>query len=592
MTVRPAAQVCVRRSASVLSGFVAAIAVGILAGSVALMALAADSLAQDDWNAVTLSDSVISFGAVTTGGLHAIAVTITNDLDVPVEVIGAAFDEPVFSTDLMDTVALPGLEIPPQSSHEFHVYFSSEQNVDYTDFLRIELDRGVRPLVAEVSAQAQCPDSYYSVTRNKWAQELKTVLTDLIDGHTSLGYTTARDSMYGHIDNVGGWVECVYTGRKAFFNTRAGATANGFNCEHTWPQSFSGDAEPMRSDIFHLYPTDETANSKRANLDFGPVTSVSWTVGGSKLGNDAQGQLVFEPRDVHKGNVARTIFYYIIRYNGAYNQWQNPSKLETWLRAWHVSDPPDSAEEARNQHIYVLQHNRNPFIDHPELADRISSFFGTAVRDLAPELAVAPQAVCLDTVGFDSTVCYYVALANSGSDTLDVSSITSTNPAFVADKASLNLAPESYEYVGITYVSGQSALNDSTRIVILSNDADESTVEIPVSVVVVGGAGVGGGNVGGTEPRDLRLYQNSPNPFGQRTTIAFDLDRAGDVDLAIYNIHGQLVSRVLRNQSLPAGEHHVAFSADGLPSGIYYYRLAAGERVLTKSMLLLGGRRP
>ena len=157
MTVRPAAQVCVRRSASVLSGFVAAIAVGILAGSVALMALAADSLAQDDWNAVTLSDSIISFGAVTTGGLHAIAVTITNDLDVPVEVIGAAFDEPAFSTDLMDTVALPGLEIPPQSNHEFHVYFSSEQNVDYTDFLCIELDRGVRPLVAEVSAQASTP---------------------------------------------------------------------------------------------------------------------------------------------------------------------------------------------------------------------------------------------------------------------------------------------------------------------------------------------------------------------------------------------------------------------------------------------------
>ena len=196
--------------------------------------------------------------------------------------------------------------------------------------------------------------------------------------------------MYASIDNVGGWVECVYTGRTAYFNTRAGATANGFNCEHTWPQSFSDEAEPMRSDIFHLYPTDETANSRRADLDFGIVTTVSWTVGGSKLGTDAQGQQVFEPRDVHKGNVARSHFYYAIRYNGLYNEYVNPTKMETHLRAWHVSDPVDSAEQARNQHIYTLQHNRNPFIDHPELVDRISSFFGTATRALAPEIAVAP----------------------------------------------------------------------------------------------------------------------------------------------------------------------------------------------------------
>ncbi len=557
-----------------------------LSSLVVLLCLGSGTLAQD-WNAITLSDSVVTFGSVTTGETHSLPMTITNNLEIPVHISAAVFEEDVFSTDLMDTIDLPGLDIPAQGSHNFHIYFSSEQNIDYTDFLRVDLDGGIRSLVAEVSAQAQYPDTYYSSTQNKWAEELKDALTDLIDGHTSLGYNTARDSMYGHIDNVDGWVECVYTGRKAFFNTRAGATANGFNCEHTWPQSFSGDAEPMRSDIFHLYPTDETANTKRANLDFGVVTSVTWTVGGSKLGTDSQGQQVFEPRDVHKGNVARTVFYYIIRYNGAYNGWQNPSKMETWLRVWHVSSPRDSAEQARNEHIYVLQHNRNPFIDHPELVDRISSFFGTATRQLAPEIAVAPEAISLGPIGFDSTVYYYAAIVNSGNDTLRVSSISSTNPAFDVSETSLALAPEAYECVRITYVAGDTEMTDSTRIVILSNDSDEGSIEIPVNVQVAGGAGVDG-VAGEPIPREFCLYQNSPNPFRQRTTIAFDLARGQEVNLAIYNIEGRSVSQVLRNAWMPAGEHRVTFAADGLPSGVYYYRLTAGEKVRTKSMLLLG----
>jgi deoxyribonuclease-1 len=554
---------------------------------------------QTAWDAVALSDSVLAFGSVTTGEPHSLNVTLTNNLDVPVDVTGAAFEEGVFWTDL------DPLEIPAYGSHDFQVYFSSNQNLDYTDFLAINVQAAApaggpaligRSLVARVSAEAEYPDIYYSATHNKWGEELKDVLTDLIDGHTALGYNTARDSMYGSIDNVAGWVECVYTGRKAFFNTRAGATANSFNCEHTWPQSFSGSAEPMMSDIFHLYATDETANSKRANLDFGVVTSTpTWSVGGSKLGNDAQGQLVFEPRDVHKGNVARTHFYYIIRYNGAYNGYQNAAKMETWLRAWHVSSPVDSAEQARNQHIYTLQHNRNPFIDHPELVDRISSFFGTAVHEVLPEIVVAPEAASLGTIGFDTTAFYYLAIINSGGDTLHVSSISSTNTAFGVGAGSLELAPESYTYVAVTYASGQMALVDSTRVVISSDDGDESVIQVPVSVEVGGCAGVPGqdsdGPGAGQPQAAICLYQNQPNPFDQETTISFEINEPQPVDLAIYNIRGQMVRRILQGERLAAGRHQVLFTATGLPSGVYYCRLATEGTTRTASMLFLDGDR-
>ncbi len=537
--------------------------------------------AQADWNAISVSDSVISFGAVTTGEPDSILVTLTNDLTVAVEVVDASFEEATFSADITGQV------IPALGNLDFHIYCSTEQNIDHEDFLRIELDEGIRPLVVEVSAQAYFPGSYYDGTRNLWGEDLKDELTSIIDGHTSLGYTLARDHMYGSIDNVDGWVTCVYTGRTAFFNTRPGATANNFNCEHTWPQSFFSEDEPMRSDIFHLYPTDATSNSMRASLDFGIVLSQTWGVGGSKVGTDSEAQTVFEPRDVHKGNVARTHFYFVIRYDGNYNSYVNSAKMEAHFRSWHVSDPVDSAEEQRNEDVFDLQHNRNPFIDHPALADRISSFFGTATHDLSPEIATAPTAIDMGIVDFNLTAHAYIAVVNTGGDTLDVTSIASTDPDFGVDKVVMTLAPEAYEYVRITYVSGSVGLTDSTDIVISSNDGDESPITVPVAVEV---ADVSGIDEAETRAAGIYLHQNRPNPFSRRTTVAFTLDRAADVDLSVYSIEGRLVARLVDGESLTAGDHRREFVTGNLPSGIYYYRLGAGGRILARPMLILKGQ--
>lgn len=546
---------------------------------VIVLCIAVTGWAQDNWNAITLSDSVVSFGAVNAGEADSLTITLTNNLTVPVTIVQTAFEESVFWAG-----ATPQ-PIPARSSTDVIVYFSSQQNVNYTDFLRIELDQGVRPLIAQVSAEAHYPDTYYACTQNMWAEELKDSLTALIDDHNSVGYTTARDSMYGHIDNVDGWVECVYTGRQAFFNTRAGATANNFNCEHTWPQSFSGEAEPMRSDIFHLYPSDMTANSMRANLDFGIVTSATWSVGGSKLGTDSEGQTVFEPRDVHKGNVARSHFYYIIRYDGNYNFYESPAKMEAHFRSWHLADPVDSAEQQRNEDIHNLQYNRNPFIDHPELVNRISSFFGTATHQIDPEIAVAPAEADMGIIGFTTTVHSYIAVVNGGNDTLHVSSISSTNGDFGVSDTSLTLAPETYRYVRVTYTSGESEVSDSTSILIASDDNDESLVTVPITVEVSESAGL---DVAESTSSGLELHQNFPNPFAVRTAIAFELDKAAEVSLVVYDIRGRQVGQVLEGSLLAAGRYRVSISGEGLSPGVYYYRLTAGDRVRTRRMVLVG----
>ncbi|MFC1800223.1 endonuclease, partial [Candidatus Eisenbacteria bacterium] len=421
----------------------------MIAALTILLGAAATAVAQDGWNDISLSDSVVAFGTVSTGQVHSALITVMNNSPDPVSITSAEFEEDAFSV----TVVNQAVPMPPSGTKVVQIYFETDQNVDYTDFLRLELDGGVRSLIVEVSAQADHPGTYYDSTQNKWAEELKTTLTGIIDGHNSLGYTYARDQMYGNVDNDGtcsecpttGCVECVYTGRIGCFYTRSGATSNNFNCEHTWPQSFFSENEPMRSDLYQIAPSDMLANTVRASLDFGVVVSSTWSTGGSKKGNDSTGQEVFEPRDSYKGNLARGHFYFVIRYSGNYVGYVNPSKMEAHFRNWHVSDPVDAAEEQRNIDVNALQNNRNPFIDHPAFVDRISSFFGTAVRVLEPEIAVSPLGVDLGTIDYDTTAYHYIAVMNTGTDTLNISSIVSTDPDFALSSAAMTLPPDTYD---------------------------------------------------------------------------------------------------------------------------------------------------
>lgn len=181
--------------------------------------------------------------------------------------------------------------------------------------------------------------------------------------------------MFETIDDLGGdTIECVYTGRKIKTESIPDVNIFHFNTEHTWPQETFDSQEPMRSDLFNLYPSDEFANAKRANYPFGFVISdVVWEVGGSKLGKDVNGKTVFEPRDQHKGNVARSLFYFIIRYPQNYGHFLD-SVQESVLRTWNKLDLVDTREIQRNDSISLYQGKRNPFIDHPEFVDRIVRF--------------------------------------------------------------------------------------------------------------------------------------------------------------------------------------------------------------------------
>jgi hypothetical protein len=84
----------------------------------------------------------------------------------------------------------------------------------------------------------------------------------------------------------------------------------------------------------------------------------------------------------------------------------------------------------------------------------------------------------------------------------------------------------------------------------------------------------------------FQLQQNYPNPFNPTTQITFDLPKAGNVTLTVYNALGQEVATLV-NGALPVGSHSVTFNAKNLASGVYFYRLTAGSYQSTMKMLLM-----
>jgi len=150
------------------------------------------------------------------------------------------------------------------------------------------------------------------------------------------------------------------------------------NCEHTWPQAkFSSrySDKTQVSDLHHLYPSNSRANSTRGHFNFANVEGqvVANDCTASSIGSPQRQSLFrdyhFQPPKNHKGNVARSIFYFSVRYELPIDPVE-----ENFLRQWHSEDPVDAEEMARNNAIQKAQGNRNPFIDMPQLIDRINNF--------------------------------------------------------------------------------------------------------------------------------------------------------------------------------------------------------------------------
>lgn len=254
-----------------------------------------------------------------------------------------------------------------------------------------------------LNLQAQIPSNYYSDAEEKTGYQLKTALHNIIKDHLAQTYNSLWEHFHTTDAKTDGKVWDMYTDipngtpvyTYSFTTDQCGnysAEGDCYNREHSWPKSWFNDGYPMYTDLFHLYPTDGKVNGERGNYPFGEVKTAQYISSNqSKRGpcnNLSYSGIVFEPIDAYKGDFARTYLYMATRYENVIASWEkleangdvilngtSQQVFEQWylnlLFKWHSNDPVSQKETDRNNAVYMIQGNRNPFIDHPEFVQSI-----------------------------------------------------------------------------------------------------------------------------------------------------------------------------------------------------------------------------
>ena len=298
--------------------------------------------------------------------------------------------------------------IPPNETVKIKITLHGKQDVFFNGMLFFQIGCGKflysKSVYVNAFIEVYKNGKRLSIGYNKWGKELLNEFKIVMNYHTSFSYKEARKLFWGSFDRRDSLVECIYTGKTinpGYDPDFAALDALGFNTEHTWPRSLGAEQPPAESDINHLFVSDKTANDKRANYPFGFVTNgVTFEDGGSKLGKNDAGETVFEVRDKYKGNVARALFYFAVRYD-------NPNAFldgqEDDLRQWAEIDPVDGDELARNDSILKYQKRSNLFVEYPEMLDRIPSISKKSDVEYQPNYFVSDTGIVFDLSKFADT---------------------------------------------------------------------------------------------------------------------------------------------------------------------------------------------
>lgn len=266
-------------------------------------------------------------------------------------------------------------------------------------------------LFVSTSAWAQGPNGterYYRPANGKSGAELKTAFHKIIHNPKVVLYDSLKASYRLTDVRPDGYLRDWYSNASQYVPgsnclSSSKEEGKGYNREHLLCQSWFGRIYPMYSDIIHVVPVDCRLNNKRSDNPLGEVTDqtaqVSTSLNGySKWGapnkslNVPEGlKTVFEPNDEIKGDIARIYFYMITCYEDTLHTWPWRSSetaifvfdeegtpyepLQPWVMdmfmRWSENDPVDSIELARNEAVWHVQGNRNPYVDYPGLENYI-----------------------------------------------------------------------------------------------------------------------------------------------------------------------------------------------------------------------------
>ena len=323
--------------------------------------------------------------------------------------------------------------------------------------------------------RAEVPAGYYYAADGKSGAELKTALHQIVSAMHTLDYGSGEGATwegFSRTDRLDdGRVWDRYSSEVRYFDGYK--AVDGMHIEHSFPKSWWGAYENNAyRDLHHLYPADGSANSSKNNLPLGEVTGTpGFDNGVSKIGYNGFGtdytDRCFEPADEYKGDFARAYLYVVTAYENLYDYWQSPMVdnntypvWKNWARnlllEWHRQDPPSEREMARNDSVYTIQGNRNPYIDYPDLVEYVwGDHVGQAYafpEETAPFLAMPRYGESVDMgviLAGDSRSAQLEILGDNLTSALSIAwtqgnifslSATTLSPQQVSDGYSLEIA--------------------------------------------------------------------------------------------------------------------------------------------------------
>jgi len=517
---------------------------------------------------LSVSPSILSFDTTLTITSDTLWFTIQNQAPYAIQVDSLVCYNPDF--EAIDN----NLSVPGFGSVQTGVVFHPRHNIDYNSELVVYARAHQGNLAIDLHGTGKYPEAYYAPTQGLSEEALKQALKSLISGHTSLGYNLARDKMFMVIDNqrVNGQgasqntIEGVYTGTVITgYTSRQDAFSNyNFNTEHTFPQGKFSGQEPMKSDLYHLFPTLVSANSERGSKPFGLVSNPTWQQGGSR-----SNATTFEPRPQHKGPAARAMLYFLVRYQN-YGNFVSASDQDI-LRQWCLNYLPNAVEKKRNEDISALQHNRNPFIDHPEFVERIHSFISNSTAPTVRHLVITSDTISLGYGNPGDTLRFWLVMVNDGNAT-----VTLTNAMLNGPGLSLLNFPASVPTGESGIATVQWVVTDtnamSATLTFESNAQGQAQISVPVT-----------GNSGSptdVNPREYPAVRIWPVPA--RDMLFLSYGYTGRMDIAVYNFTGQRVYSTMVRQA-----EDIQIPLQSFPEGAYYLQWIMGDRMETKPFVIV-----
>jgi len=435
------------------------------------------------------------------------------------------------------------------------------------------------------------PAGYYNAAAGLSCSPLKTALFNIISANYSpltyaqvwTAYQTTdlhrNDANTADIiwdmysDNPAGAEPYTYT-----YGTNQCGSYNSesdcYNREHSFPKSWFNDGYPMYTDMNHLFPTDGYVNGRRGNQPYGVVNSPTWTSqNGGKLGpNNYPGftGVAFEPRNEYKGDLARGQLYMVTRYENLVAGWQGNGNandilngtaypaLDSWylkmLFEWHNTDPVSAKEIARNNAVFALQGNRNPYIDHPEYVYLVWQCTG-----------VLPV-----------TIIDFTAQKNNESVLLKWYATNETS----FKKYEIERSTDGLTFYKIGEVEGRNLANYSFTD---NNLPKANTIFYRLKMIDIDA------QFRNSKIVSVRIANNFsnalvyPNPTGEKLVIKPGQPLTENSQLTIADLSG----RIVMQQRVAAGQSNIELHVNHLPAGRYFIRISNAAELINQSFVII-----